>query len=290
MNILSKLRKPWFIHNPFLIAKALFFELGLVYKGWVKVKTCFGVMINCDTSKVIGKVLYKNGVYELPTSELMWRLLKQEPDSLFVDVGANIGYYSLLARQRQGNLGEVISFEPVPDIYEKLLGNLEGLGVKTYQYAVSNESGSAQINIPKGSDSNDGISTLQHCVNAIDSFKVQTVSLDKFLDKSIFILKIDIEGHEFSALSGASSLLANGKIRHIVFEEHDVEHSSVVALLANNGYSIYSIGWDLNGLILKPLGEKNKLYVLDAPNFIASRDIAGVINAISPGWTILQRK
>jgi FkbM family methyltransferase len=284
----KKLFKPWFINNPLLIVRAFLFDVGVAPRGWSWVKTCFCMPIYCDTSKAIGCAIYKNGVYELPTSELVWRLLKDSPNALFVDVGANIGYYSLLARKRLGNDGVVVAFEPLPDIHEKLIMNLHGMNVSAHQYAVSSSNGQATLSIPKGSDSNDGISTLQDCVDAIDSITVQTISLDDFLDKEIHILKIDVEGHEYDALLGAKSLLARGKIRNIIFEDHDIEHSAVVTLLTSFGYKIFSIGWDRVKLILKPLGEPNSSYVQDAPNYIATLDVAHIEAATqSTGWSVL---
>jgi FkbM family methyltransferase len=287
--MLKKILKPWFIHNPLLITRALIYDIGMAPHGWTWVKTCFHQQIYCDTSKAIGRAIYKNGVYELATSELVWRLLKNTPEALFVDVGANIGYYSLLAHKRLGNNGRVMSFEPVPDIYEKLAMNIQGMNnIEAYQFAVSSSNGEATLSIPKGSESNDGISTLQDCTDALDSFTVQTISLDKFLDKKIHILKIDVEGHEYSALFGAKNLLASGRINNILFEGHDIEHSDVVSLLIGFGYKIFSIGWDMKMLVLKPLGEPNSCYVQDAPNYIATLNTDCLETAVvKTGWTIL---
>ena len=288
MLFLKKIIKPWFIHEPILIVRSLLFDLGIVQRGWVYVKTCFGIEIYCDTRKAIGRAIYKNGVYELPTSELIWRLLKSVPNALFVDVGANIGYHSLLARKRLETQGEVISFEPMPDIHEKLMMNMQGLNVLAYQYALSSNNGQATLNVPTGSETNDGIATLQACPGALKSITVQTIALDDFLDKDIFLLKIDVEGHEYSALLGAKSLLSRKKIKNIIFEDHNIKDSAVATLLTGLGYTIFSIGWNRRSLILKPLGEKNSAYLVDAPNFIATFDVANVDAATSaPGWTVL---
>lgn len=285
----KKLLKPWFTHDPLLIARACLFNLGIATRGWLWANTCFRMPIYCDTSKTIGRAIYKNGVYELPTTELVWRLLKNSPKAIFVDVGANVGYYSLLARKRLGNDGMVMSFEPLPDIHEKLTMNIKGMNVKAYQYAVSSSNGQATLSIPKGSESNDGISTLQDCVDVLDRITVQTISLDEFLDKEIYILKIDVEGHEYSALLGAKSLLAQGKIKNIIFEDHDIEHSAVATLLAGFGYKILSIGWNRERLILKPLGEPNCSYVQDAPNYIGTLDLANLEAAtLTTGWSVLR--
>lgn len=287
----KKILKPWFIHNPLLIARAVLYDLGLVARGWNWVQTCFGTPIYCDTSKAIGRAIFKNGVYELPTSELVWRLLKDCASALFIDVGANVGYYSLLARKRLGVDGAIIAFEPMPKIHEKLLVNLQGQNVDMYPYAVSDKNGQAILNVPSDADTNDGISTLQACADAIDSFAVRTVSLDEFLDEEVLILKIDVEGHEYSVLSGAASLLAHGKVRNIIFEDHDISRSEVARLLAGFGYKIFSIGWDMKGLVLKPLGQPNSSLVLDAPNYIATLDVLRLeAETRSPGWHVLRRK
>lgn len=245
--------------------------------------------IYCDTSKAIGCAIYKNGVYELPTSELVWRLLKDSPNALFVDVGANIGYYSLLACKRLGNDGSVIAFEPLPAIQEKLIMNLQGKNVDTYQYAVSSINGRATLSIPKGSEDNDGISTLQDSEDATSRINVKTITLDDFLNREIYILKIDVEGHEYSALLGARSLLAQGKIRNIIFEEHDIENSGVATVLVDFGYRIFSIGWNRERLILKPLAEPNSSYVKEAPNYIGTLDPVNLRDAtLKAGWSVLR--
>ena len=118
---------------------------------------------------------------------------------------------------------------------------------------------------------------------------MRTIRLDDIIDKEIYILKIDVEGHEYSALLGSSALLARGAIRNIIFEDHDIEHSNVVTLLMQFGYKIFSIGWDLKGLILRPLGASNKSYLKDAPNFIATLDCLSLDAATrSTGWSILR--
>jgi FkbM family methyltransferase len=287
--MLNKLFKPWYLNNPCLVVKAFFYYFGIYSRGFVWVKTCFRLPIYCNTEKAIGRAIYKNGVYELPTSELIWRLLKNSPNALFVDVGANIGYYSLLARKRLGNSGTVIAFEPLPEIFEKLTINVQGKRVETNQYAVSSIKGQAKLSIPEGSESNDGISTLQDCANAVDSVIVQTISLDTFLDKEIYILKIDVEGHEYNALLGAKLMLLHGKIKNIIFEDHDIENSDVAKLLNSFGYKILSIGWDREKVILKSLGEPNSSYLNDAPNYIATLDLLNLETlTLSTGWTVLR--
>jgi len=248
-NLKQKILKPWFIHNPFLIIRAIAHEVRFSPRGWRKVKICFGVNILCDTRKVIGRTLFKNGVYELATSEVIWRMLRKSPNSMFVDVGANVGYYSLLARKSLGLDGTVVCFEPLPSIYSRLLINSQGMAIDTHQYAVSSSKGHSTLSIPDGFELNDGLATLNDCADVIGKFTVKTVSLDEFINKEIYILKIDVEGHEYDVLSGAKNLLKEGNIKNIIFEEHDVENSSAISLLQSYGYEIVSIGWEMNQVI-----------------------------------------
>lgn len=283
--------KPWFIHNPRLALRAALYDLGVSARGWTHVTTCFGATMLCDTNKAIGRALYKNGVYELATSELMWRLLKDSSDAVFVDVGANIGYYSALARKRLGTNGSVMCFEPSQDLFKCLQQNLQGLAVETYPVACSKTEGIATLHVPRNALQNDGLATLEECTEALSSYAVKTVALDQFISREILVLKVDVEGHEYDVLLGAIQALSSGKIRNIVFEEHDIDSSEVVKLLQRYSYDVLSVGWNRSGLTVRPLGTANSSYVTDAPNYIATLDAAKTIELTrEPGWTLLRSK
>lgn len=287
MSFIHKIFKPWFIHKPYLIIRALLSDIGFLSKGWVRTSTCFGALVWCDNTKSIGRSIYRNSVYELPTSEIIWRLLTS--NTTFVDVGANIGYYSLLAVKKLSRSGKVIAFEPRPDIFNWLEKNLSGSdNVEIHSVAVSNESGKATLNIPKGSEENEGIATLSKSVDSIVSYQVKTARLDEFINTTIDVLKIDVEGHEYYVLLGAAQLLEKKLIQNIVFEEHDENNSLVIPLLLKYEYSIYSIGWDVNGVILQPLGQPNFSLINDAKNFVATITPGQLMEHMSlKGWSIL---
>ena len=78
--------------------------------------------IDCDTRDVIQRYLYVFGVWEPTITSLVRQHL--QPGDVFVDVGANIGYYSLLAAQLVGPTGKVISFEPSPTVRAQLEANI----------------------------------------------------------------------------------------------------------------------------------------------------------------------
>ena len=91
--------------------------------GEVIVKTRFGFSIHLDPTfdKNIENVIYERGVYEQGTTEYLRETLK--PGDCFIDVGANIGYLSMVAAATVGNSGEVHAFEPVSTTFDLLEKN-----------------------------------------------------------------------------------------------------------------------------------------------------------------------
>jgi FkbM family methyltransferase len=104
-----------------------------------------------DAGVGMASLLYWNGLdsYEARTSRTLRFFFDRT--TTFVDVGANYGFYSLLAALWNPQL-RVAAFEPVPQIYEGLTRNLELNGlqqrVSAYRFALSDRSGSAHFYLP----------------------------------------------------------------------------------------------------------------------------------------------
>ncbi len=136
----------------------------------------------------------------------------------FVDVGANYGYYSLLAAHWNSRL-QVIAFEPVPQIYECLQRNIKLNDLQTrvsaYSIALSDASGAATLYIPaSGSIDCEATATLaqgswQQCKNS-PSLDVQAVRFDDFERQyplKVDLVKVDVEDHEASVLRGMQNVI-----------------------------------------------------------------------------------
>jgi len=79
---------------------------------------------------------------------------------------------------------------------------------------------------------NDGMAMLADGGPAsVQAVQVVVERLDDLIDTGASMLKLDVEGFEASVLRGAQRLLSERRLRHIVFEDHDVERSAVVRLL-----------------------------------------------------------
>ena len=102
------------------------------------------------------------GLYELDTARVLKRLLR--PGDHFIDGGANIGYFTLLAARLVGPAGRVDAFEPLPENHARLLAHLDlnGLAdrVRVHRLALSDRAGEAVIHRLSGPTNNHGSSTL----------------------------------------------------------------------------------------------------------------------------------
>ncbi len=128
--------------------------------------------------------------------------------SVFVDVGANIGYYSRLARSLVGNSGEVHAFEPLPCALNLLKLNACGWSgnnqVKVYPFAVGDIEGEVDFfEQPNGDTSSLASDSLAKRIS------VQIVTLDSQLASlnRLDLLKIDVEGYELEVLLGGINLI-----------------------------------------------------------------------------------
>ena len=134
-----------------------------------------------------------------------------ERDMVVLDVGANIGYYSLIFATLVGNNGEVHAFEPTPVLSERIRLNLALNGltqVRVNQVAVSDVVGSASLHI---SEEDPEANSLFQMEDGTGEIAVATTTLDAYVAANalhrINLIKIDCEGSELGVLRGARSLL-----------------------------------------------------------------------------------
>jgi len=127
----------------------------------------------------------------------------------FVDVGANMGLWTLVAAKTVGPEGKVFSFEPNPMTFRKLVANVERNEktaiVTAFQKAVSSINGSVSFSCK----TQHNISEISDDPNAEHVVSVQAVSLDSVLQgATVAGIKLDTEGHELASLEGASRIIA----------------------------------------------------------------------------------
>jgi FkbM family methyltransferase len=139
-----------------------------------------------------------------------------------VDIGANIGYFSIIGAQRTGSEGRVYAFEPAPDNFRLLKKNVQLCGavnITCVQKAVASESKSTTLF--KGSHPGQHSLHLQPYTKAVQPWTVECVTLDEFLGgQAVGVIKMDIEGYEYFALQGMLRTIANSNDFTLFTELH----------------------------------------------------------------------
>jgi FkbM family methyltransferase len=215
-----------------------------------------GLVFECDLRNSLAREVYFTGQYEPQETALIEALVK--PGQTFVDVGAHWGYFSLIASQKVGRGGRVISIEADPRLYCTLSRNVRDnalVQIEAVHVAAAAETGVLRMSGYREQDENWGVSRLLGSAPNGDEqnvFDVPTASIDALLDKrgvaTVDVLKMDIEGAEALALRGMEAGLRAGRYRVMVIELHPAalaDFGSSVTVLAESlsrfGYSAWRI-------------------------------------------------
>ncbi|WP_353230615.1 FkbM family methyltransferase [Novosphingobium sp.] len=192
--------------------------------GSMLCQTVFGTKYFIDPEdRVMAPQLVVYRQWELPLSA--WIAKVCTPDTVFVDVGANIGYFTCLAASRigRGGRGQVHAFEPNPRLADLLRRNLQinwsMAPVAFHECAIADTAGTVHLYVPEGAAANGTLSPPRPKL-AGTGITVNAARLDDLIapDVAVDLLKIDVEGHEFGVLRGAQALLARSPDIRIVME------------------------------------------------------------------------
>jgi FkbM family methyltransferase len=194
----------------------------------------------------IGKSLFLYGVWELHETRFMQRFL--QPGMRFVDIGANIGYHTLIAARLVGESGAVYAFEPSDHTRRLLVRNLalnqarhvtvEAVAVTDFEGSIDFfESQSEQYHVLSSTIPSDRLSAVAKPVRA--------TTLDTFLAErgidGVDMVKVDVEGAEISVFRGARALLASDRAPLLMFESHGPLIGPIAQLLGETGYRVASL-------------------------------------------------
>jgi len=183
----------------------------------VEVTEGFSLYVRAGHS-LVGDAIRATRQYEPHVAERLNELLA--PGSTFVDVGASIGFYTVLAARRVGSKGRVLAFEPGPQnltlLYLNIYGN-ELANVEARQLAISDKSGFLLYN---REGDNGQIAPFDGRTERLAlSDLVPSATLDEALaaEDRVDVIKIDVEGAEGLVLRGAEKVLRDKRPR-IIFE------------------------------------------------------------------------
>jgi len=164
------------------------------------------------TARCLTEFRLWQGLREDSSSELAYCQLLSEPGSRVLDVGANVGTFSLAMSKAVGRAGQVLALEPNPTVFCELERSLWRSNVKPICAAASDHVGSALLSMPldAAGGARDLLGTLESKYGDGEQVKVELVTVDGLISSTTpatSLIKIDVEGHELEVLSGAEGLI-----------------------------------------------------------------------------------
>jgi len=204
--------------------------------------------------------------FEWQEQRFILKFLRQ--GDVFVDIGANIGLFSLIAARRVGKSGHVYTFEPSSRTFRRLQANIELNrlnNVSCYQLALSDSV--AQLNLNVSLDGYDAWNSMAQPFegNSFTVEKVNAVTWNEFasphgLVGRVVMMKIDVEGWESRVLLGGREWLSreDAPVLQVEFTEQAAESagsscSQLYCLLEELGYRMFVYNVDTNTVVPDPL-------------------------------------
>ena len=234
--------------------------------GLILAKLAFdNLMITVEeTDRLIGPHLVMNGIYEKGLTAYFRSLIDQT--STYVDVGANIGYYTVLFGKHLRDRGQVYAFEPDERNFEILTRNLQinwidKKNILAENFAVGSENGTADIfrhNTKPGNTSLLPQSSVG--TSDISKFVVSKVTLDDYFaerDVSIDVMKVDVEGYELPVLIGAQNTIKYSPNIRLVVEWDPARWGSIDVSAQDVAELLSSL--EMKAALVSSRGEVNEI-------------------------------
>jgi FkbM family methyltransferase len=201
-----------------------------------------------DIASSFGYSLFRTGSYEPHMLEVIKATL--QPGSVFVDLGANEGYFSVIASKIVGAEGKVVAVEPQSRLQRVIGKNLSLNGcenVEVLPLAINDESKPLTLHLSP--DVNTGsTSMIQTTRYPLFKQDVPSITLNELFQQQAIVncdlLKVDIEGYEYEAIMGSPELFTFHRIKAIALELHpkllarrNLSGETIAKFLSDCGYN-----------------------------------------------------
>lgn len=194
----------------------------------------------------IGRALYWRGTnaWETETIDIYYKLAKRS--NIVVDVGANTGMYTSIACAANEQ-AKVYAFEPVPQVYHRLIANIELNGYQArctlQNIAISSSNGTVQFHIPASTlPTSASLNTKGFRGYSGTVTNVPAATLDSICgNEQVDLVKIDVEGFEDQVLVGMQGILQKSAPAIIVECNCDGPYRQIEAILSKYNYSFFHL-------------------------------------------------
>jgi len=218
--VVKNVEKNPLVRMAFDLATSMLVGDGIVTINGYKIKAPQEI----DKGGWIGANMLIKGTYEPQTTQVFKQILKE--GMVVVDVGAHIGYFTLLASKLVGESGKVFAFEPEPQNFANLCGNIifnSFKNIKPFQKAVFSCSGKKRLYLGTHS----GMHSLFRVKDTTKkTVTVDMVSLDDVFKKTkVNLVKVDTQGAELDVLIGMQELIKRSDDLKLIIEfQPNLEH------------------------------------------------------------------
>jgi len=203
--------------------------------------------------------IYFFGSYEKRESRYLSKSIKE--DDICFDVGANIGYYTLLFSSCHATC---YSFEPHPRTFEMLRRNValnKNLNANLYQSGISSDKTDRKLYHSSDTSGNNSF----EIIGDSDNFTIaENETIDIFCSENginyINFLKVDVEGHEMNVIQGALRMIKSGCIENIYIEHKGMIRIDGVTDVINDVYDWFL--FDRNNLRQVPSGAEGNILLI----------------------------
>ena len=183
------------------------------------------------------------GLQEFADMAYMLHVLR--PSDLFVDIGANVGSYTILACKAVGASG--YAFEPIPATFARLRENIRLNHIEDKVVCLNVGIGEA----PAAIRFTACLDTVNHVLAAgevdADAIEVPVVMLDSVMnDKHPSLIKVDVEGYETPVIKGAMETLRNPALHSVIIElngsgdRYNFHESNILDSMLGHGFGTYN--------------------------------------------------
>ena len=209
-----------------------------------------------------------NGLHEY--QEMMFLLHFLTKNDLFIDIGANIGSYTILSSANCG--ARSIAFEPISKTFEYLQRNIVANSIQDRVQLINKAVGSKnETNLfTSNLDAQNHVLSEGEKVNGIPGIAVGLTTLDDFFLQGPILIKIDVEGFESEVVSGGMRMLSSQSLKAIIIElngsgkRYGKDEGDIHATLINLGFLQFIYNPFTRQLIsIKHWGKHNTIYVRD---------------------------
>lgn len=209
------------------------------------------LLMELDPQEWLQLQLFESKWLEPETLHLYERLLR--PDDVFVDVGAHVGFHSLIARNLIGPSGLVVAVEPQPYNAGKLLANWRANGFVNLHLVVGAAGAEERALVMNDQAPTDRalLSIGGHGKNEGQRFEVQVRRLDGILSglglERVRLVKVDVEGYELAVLLGLGGRLE--RIDNLILEFYEWpdrrgDNERLIDLLHLRGFDLLTVNGD----------------------------------------------